>query len=96
MEREDSLWGRYRGRYKVQDRALDPEIEFFFEGGLRAAASGSTPARFAWRGSGGAKGEVALKLISERTLSIEWFTSQLGRTLTLGSGTAVLVRREDR
>jgi hypothetical protein len=34
-----------------------------------------------------------LQLMSENTLSLEWFTSKLGRNPMLGSGTAVLVRR---
>lgn len=91
MERDETLWGRYRARYKVADRALNPEVEFFFEGKPRGHAN-----RFVWTGNGGAKGEVSLKLLSDSTMSLDWFTSQLGRGLTLGSGSAVLVRRDDR
>ena len=87
-EREGLLWGRYRARYKVPDRALSPEVEFFFEG-----SKADQERRFTWRGNGGAAGEVHLKLLSDHTLSLDWFTSRLGRNLTLGSGTAVLVRR---
>lgn len=94
VERDDSLWGRYRARYKVTDRALNPEVEFFFEGKPPRGAAGSQ--RFVWTGNGGAKGEANLRLLSENTISLDWFTSELGRGLTLGSGSAVLVRREDR
>jgi DnaJ domain len=87
-DRDTLLWGRYRARYKVPDRALSPEVEFFFEG-----SKADQDRRFTWRGNGGAAGEVHLKLLSENTLSLDWFTSRLGPNLTLGSGTAVLVRR---
>ena len=71
----------------MPDRALSPEVEFFFEG------TSTDDHRFRWRGNGGAAGEIHLTPVSDNVLSLEWFTSQLGRNLTLGSGTAVLVRR---
>ena len=86
-ERSDLLSGRYRARYKVADRALSPEVEFFFQG----AAAGDR--RYGWRGNGGAKGEIHLKLLSDNALSLDWFASELGQHPMLGSGTAVLVRR---
>jgi hypothetical protein len=86
-ERESRLWGRYRGRYKVPDRALSPEVEFFFEG----PSAGDR--RYSWKGNGGSAGEVHLGLLSENSLSLDWFTVELGRIPMLGSGTAVLVRR---
>lgn len=87
-EQDNVVWGRYRARYRVTDRALSPEVEFRFEG--RAGAE-----RFAWTGNGGAKGELQLKQLSETAMSVDWFTSQFGRQLSLSSGTAVLVRRAD-
>ena len=86
-ERDDLVSGRYRARYKVADRALSPEVEFFFHG------SSAGDRRYGWRGNGGAKGEIHLKLLSDNALSLNWFTSQLGQHPMLGSGTAVLVRR---
>ncbi len=86
-ERNDLLSGRYRARYKVADRAMSPEVEFFFQG----AAAGDR--RYGWRGNGGAKGEIQLKLLSDNALSLNWFASELGLHPMLGSGTAVLVRR---
>lgn len=79
--------GSIQARYKVPDRAMSPEVEFFFE------ASPAGEPRYVWRGNGGGAGEVHLQLMSENTLSLEWFTSKLGRNPMLGSGTAVLVRR---
>ncbi len=86
-ERDESLSGRYRARYKVADRAMSPEVEFFFQG----PAAGDR--RYGWRGNGGAKGEIHLKLLSDNALSLNWFASELGQHPMLGSGTAVLVRR---
>ncbi|MFN7923700.1 MAG: J domain-containing protein [Bryobacteraceae bacterium] len=87
-EQDGLLWGRYRARFRVTDRALSPEVEFRFEGRMGAE-------RFPWTGNGGAKGEVQLKPLSETAMSVDWFTSQFGRQLSLSSGTAVLVRRAD-
>jgi len=87
-EREGTLWGRYRARYQVPDRAISPEVQFFFEG----SADGER--RFTWRGQGSSAGEVQLQLLSKNTLSVNWFTSQLGSNLMLGSGTATLVRMQ--
>ena len=51
-EHDSMLWGRYRARYKVPDRAMSPEVEFFFEG------SPAGERRYVWRGNGGGAGEV--------------------------------------
>ena len=86
-EKDSLLWGRYRARYKVPDRAISPEVQFFFEG----VSAGER--RYAWRGEAGSAGEIQLRLLPDATLSVIWFTNQFGRGLTLASGTAVLVRR---
>jgi hypothetical protein len=81
------LAGRYRGRYRVSDRALSPEVRFTFEG-----PPGST---FHWTGNGGARGEVEIQLVGEHTLSVAWFTSEAGQVPALTSGSATLIRRLD-
>ncbi len=86
-EKDNLLWGRYRARYKVPDRAISPEVQFFFEG----ASTGDT--RYTWRGDAGSAGEIQLRLLSDATLSLNWFTNQFGQGLKLASGSAVLVRR---
>lgn len=93
IERDDLLSGRYRARYNVPDRALSPDVEFYFEGG--APTAGGSERRYTWRGTAGSKGEVHLRLRNDSSLAVNWFASQLGRTLMLGSGTAVLVRRAE-
>ena len=82
------LQGRYHGRFKVADARIAPEVDFQFHGKI-AGMSG----RFAWTGPGGAKGEVQLRLVSDSSLEVVWSASDLGRSMGLASGTAVLSRR---
>lgn len=87
-ESAGTLRGRYRARYRVADRAISPEVEFQFDG----AASGN-PVSLRWTGGGGSRGEVLLNLVSPDSLEVVWFATELGKYLSLGSGTATLVRR---
>ncbi len=89
VEQDGLLRGRYRARYRVADRPISPDVNFYFEGKLTPAG------RFPWTGNGAARGEVQLRLLSESRISVDWFTSQLGSGASLSSGTAVLVRRQD-
>jgi curved DNA-binding protein CbpA len=79
------LQGVYRSRYKVPDSTLSPFVTFQFEG-----ARGETS--FLWRGESGAKGEITLRLQSRNTLTINWFATEMGSALSLGSGSATLYR----
>jgi hypothetical protein len=79
------LRGVYRSRYKVPDRALSPVVNFSFEGPRDETS-------FLWRGESGAKGEITLRLESGDTLKIHWFATEMGSTLSLGSGGATLHR----
>jgi curved DNA-binding protein CbpA len=82
------LQGRYRARYRIPDRAISPEVQFTFEG-----RGGSETGNFLWRGTDGSMGEMRLRLLTPNTLELAWVASSLGRSLGLGSGKAVLVRR---
>jgi hypothetical protein len=82
------LRGRYYGRYRVADRAISPEVIFNFEGRPQ-----QDTAVLEWRGGGGARGEIRLKLLSENSMEVTWSATQLGSAPGLASGTAVLVRR---
>jgi curved DNA-binding protein CbpA len=85
IEEAGVLYGRYRARYRVADRALWPEVSFEFEGKPGQET-------FGWQGAGGARGEVRLKRLGAERLEVTWWASQLGERLSLASGTAVLVR----
>ncbi len=85
IEHADDLYGRYRARYRITDRTVWPEVSFEFQGKRQQK-------NFAWRGSGGARGEVRLKLLGADQLEVTWWASELGEQAGLASGTAVLVR----
>jgi hypothetical protein len=88
-ETSGELTGRYRARYKVPDKAISPLVSFQFQGSPRRAGA------FLWTGSGGARGELHLKLLTENSLAVSWSATELGSSLGLASGTAVLTRREE-
>jgi hypothetical protein len=88
VEEGGVLRGRYYGRYRVTDRAISPEVRFYFEGPAQA-----DQAVLEWQGGGGARGEVRLKLLGENALEVNWSATDLGRAPGLAAGTAALVRR---
>jgi hypothetical protein len=87
-ENAGMLHGRYQARYRVSDRAISPNVSFRFDG--RTGADGGM---LPWNGSGGAKGEVTLRLLPTGSLEIDWVAHQLGQEQGLISGTATLVRK---
>jgi hypothetical protein len=87
-ENQGVIRGRYRARYRVTDRAISPNVAFQFEGHT-ADGGGVLP----WRGPGGAKGEITLRLLADGNLEVQWEADQLGEELGLISGTATLVRK---
>jgi hypothetical protein len=82
------LHGRYHARYRVTDRAISPEVDFRFDG-----RPGTNATVLDWQGSGGAQGEITLRLLPAGTLEVDWVARQLGHELGLISGTATLVRK---
>jgi hypothetical protein len=85
------LRGRYRARYEVPDRPISSEVAFRFEG--RAE---NDLASLSWKGAGGSEGELKLRLLSRNSMQLDWIATALGTQLGLASGTAVLVRRQER
>ena len=89
-ERTGSIWGRYRGRYRVSDKAIPQVVAFQFHG-----PASSTSAHFQWQGSAGSKGEVRLRLLSPDSMEMNWWVTELGTWTGLVSGTAILTRRKE-
>ncbi len=89
-ESEGQVAGAYRARYLVTDKAISSAVAFHFEG--RAAVPLST---LYWIGAGGAYGRITLKLISEKSLAVNWTAEHLSEDIALISGTATLARRRD-
>lgn len=89
-ETAGALHGRYRARYKVGDRPISGDVQFSFEGQRRG-----DPIVVPWTGSGGACGEVRLKLRADDTLQVSWKATEFGSSTGLASGTAILTRRRE-
>lgn len=88
-EENGTIYGKYRARFEIVDRAISPDVNFTFTG----TSSMGAQATFPWTGAGGAKGELTLKLVSENSLRIDWSASELGTQQGLDAGTAILTRR---
>jgi hypothetical protein len=88
-EENGVMYGRYRARFEVADRPISPDVNFTFTG---PSTSGSLSA-YPWTGSGGAKGDLTLKLVSENSMKLDWTATELGTQLGLDGGTSVLTRR---
>jgi hypothetical protein len=72
----------------VLDHAISPDVNFDFTG-KPVGSSLSCP----WRGPGGARGRLTLKLLPVSTVEIAWNATQLGSQQWLINGTAMLVRK---
>ncbi len=83
-----ALHGEYRSRYQVLDHAISPDVNFDFTG-KPVGSSLSCP----WRGPGGARGRLTLKLLPASTVEIAWNATELGNQQWLINGTAMLVRK---
>lgn len=84
------LVGQYKGRYVIPDRPISPTVTFNFSGKLNGK-SGSFP----WKSPDGSSGKVELKVLTARSLQVDWKTVDVRDSLGLVSGTAVLVKRGD-
>lgn len=87
-EENGLIRGQYHARFKVGKAKISPDVDFRFEGRISG-----TSGRFAWFGTGGAKGEVRVRLVSDTALEVVWAASSLGSSMGLASGTAVLDRK---
>jgi curved DNA-binding protein CbpA len=88
-ESRGEVRGSYSARYMVGERKISPFVEFEFAGTVREPA-----ADLDWSGAVGAKGRVRLRLLSARSLRVEWSADQVGQEMGLASGMATLARRE--
>jgi curved DNA-binding protein CbpA len=88
-EQNGVVYGKFRSRYRIVDRAISPDVNFEFSGTPSAAGAITSP----WFGPGGAKGQLTLQLTSENDIKIDWTASEVGHVQGLVSGTATLTRR---
>ena len=87
-EVDGALHGQYRSRYQVLDHAISPDVNFDFSG-KPVGSSLSCP----WRGPGGARGRLTVRLLPASTVEIAWNATELGSQQWLMNGTAMLVRK---
>jgi hypothetical protein len=87
-EQNGLLRGKYRSRYHVGDRAISPDVNFEFSG----SPAGNTLTA-PWKGMGGARGELTLRILSEGSMKVDWKALELGSTQALVTGTATLTRQ---
>lgn len=87
-EQNGALRGQYHSRYQVIDHAISPDVDFDFNG----TPSGSA-LNCAWRGPGGARGRMTLKLLPASGAEISWNATELGSQQWLAHGIATLIRR---
>lgn len=83
------LSGNYQARYFVSNRAVSPNVTFRFEGEVKDGGE------YTWEGAGGARGKVELRLTGSQSMEVNWFATEMGTQLGLGSGSATLYRRQD-
>lgn len=83
-----ALHGEYRSRYQVLDHAISPDVNFDFTG-RPVGSSLSCP----WRGPGGARGRLTVRLLPASAVEIAWNATELGSQQWLINGTAMLVRK---
>ncbi len=89
-EENGTLRGKYRGRYRVTDRPISPDVNFEFTG---PAGEGET-AELGWSGAE-AEGRIRLTGITPVSMEVRWWATRMG-ALDLTSGTAVLIRAEEK
>jgi curved DNA-binding protein CbpA len=87
----DKLYGTYSAEYRVPDRRLSPAVAFGFETG----PSSNQLTGINWRAPDGSQGTVDLLLQDANQLRVNWRTIRFGASMSLGAGTALLIRRAD-
>ena len=89
-EENGVLRGKYRGRYRVTDRPISPDVNFEFSG----PAGEGEAAELGWSGSE-AEGGIRLTGMTPVSMEVKWWATRRG-ALDLTSGTAVLIRAEEK
>jgi hypothetical protein len=72
----------------VLDHAISPDVNFDFTG---IPVGGSLSC--GWKGPGGARGRMTLKLLPASTVEIAWNATELGSQQWLVNGSATLVKK---
>lgn len=79
--------GVYHARYQVENRPVDPDVNFLLSGGDADAK------RFIWESPNGSKGTMRIKRLTDSTIKVEWDTMVYSDQHVLTSGIATLSKR---
>lgn len=88
-ESGETVYGNYRARYVIPDKAISPEVSFHLEGQV---GPGRT-AKVHWGAPNGAKGEADLNLEASGVMAFHWWSTEIPEKTGLSSGSARLVRQ---
>jgi len=91
-EENGVLNGQYRGEYKVPDASVPQDVFFQVQGKSAAGTSASLE----WTSNDGASGEIDLNLRQPNLMKVTWWTTRQGRSPSLSSGAATLLRQQTR
>jgi curved DNA-binding protein CbpA len=79
--------GVYHARYRVEDRPVDPDVNFLLSGTDLEAK------KFRWESPNGSKGTLRIKRLTDSTIKVEWNTMVYSTQHVLTSGIATLSKR---
>jgi hypothetical protein len=86
--RSSGEWrGVYHARYQVENRPLDPNVNFLLSGTDVEAQ------KFNWESPNGSKGTLNIRPVNDSTIKVEWETKIYSTQPVLTSGIATLNKR---
>lgn len=88
QEANGEIVGAYRSRYRVPDKAFQPEVIFRFRGPAQGR-------EFEWEGAGGIRGKIQLQIHGDNVMEASWKVADTHTVSGLAAGSATLVRRLD-
>jgi hypothetical protein len=92
IQEDGIISGNYWARYRIPDQAISSEVRLQLQG----SSPHDNTATLKWTSADGAAGESQLILDSPDVMTLNWWTTQFGKTAGLSSGTAKLVRQRRR
>ena len=86
--RSSGEWrGVYHARYQVNDRPVDPDVNFLL------STSDADAKKFNWESPNGSKGTMKIRRLNDSTIKVEWDTKVYSDRHVLTSGIATLSKR---
>ena len=83
----ETVAGKFQGRFNVRGSTVPPRVIFRFEGREQDVAEG-----IPWRAENGAEGVIKVRALSSKELEVGWYTTHYAKSPALTSGNAILSR----